>query len=776
MLSRSAIAKVEALFIIDVIIVAIAAGSYIYLESTGALAATVSKPAEFTVTDLTIQPLEAGLGEPILISANITNSGDEEGSYSANLTINNVPKENQVILLSGGNSSIVEFTDVENAEGTYFVEIGGLNGTFTITNVPPPSTLRISDLIHTPYEAWPNETITISVKVSNVGSEVISYSLPFKVKDVIRGVKAIQLSPGETQTVNLTVTESSEGTYPVNVGGVRGSFIIVPAGYHTLSVLTSGSGTLPFTLNGVSHTTTYSELLPVGEYSITVPNPYNTETALFNFDHWENGDTSTTRTINLQTRMILVAQYKLISGYASCPSLFIWNGTSYVYVADVGSRGYLGYLNYIKEDGWPVYWRNHPWDYLKLDRSQLQTRNGYYDLTINERYDEIFYLDSAYMLVVDHPSNVNVYTTMGEQYIDPNFMGKIYTAGKNPLTPISAFNEKGENVLPQISKLDGIYTSANNGIYSASINNIEWNRLTLNLGSLSSAKEIKLIVNGILDWGPDEDQGKWYDRFFTEPVPNGTQPVPPPYMEVKAADGSWVRVPESRQLPLMPDAKPRTIVVDLTGLFPTNDYSLRISNFWNVTFDYIGVDITSQENVSIQRIDPAFAGIYQAFYAYSDSSGDFTRYGDVTQLVLNSDDMFVIGRKGDRVALQFAANITRPNENVERDFFLVVSMWFKESGNPAVEFTVDQLPFRNMSSFPYPSTESYPYDEDHLSYLREYDTRTIPIPRIQGIVGDILRGTMVTGIGLAGILAILIWRKERARKARLLQIKSALGK
>jgi hypothetical protein len=778
MISRSAITKVKALFIIDVIIVAVAVGIFLYIQNTGELAVASKKPAEFTVTDLTISPLEAGVGEPILISVNVTNVGDEEGSYSVNFTIDDAMKETKIIQLSGGNSSVVEFTDIENAEGNYFVKIDGLNGTFTITNVPPPSTLRISNLINSPYEAWVNETITISVEVGNIGSEALSYSVAFRVNDVVRVVKAIQLSAGETQTVNCTVAESSEGTYSVSVGGLHGTFIIVPTGKHTLIVNRSGSGStpLPFTLNGVSHNTPYTELLPVGEYTITVPDPYSTETALFKFAHWENGDTSTIRTINLQSRMALVAQYNLISGYASCPSLFIWNGTNYVYVTEVSSRGYLGTINYINEDGWPVFWRNYPWDYIKLtDRGQLQPRNGYYDFIMTERADEIFYLDAAYMLVVDHPSDVNVYSTMGEQYIDPNFMGQIYTVSKNPLTPISAVNEKGEDVLPQISKLDGVFTPGINGIYSESIYNISGNRLTLNLGDLSNATQIKLIVNGITDWGPDEDQSNWYGSFFTQPVPNGTQPTPKPFMEVKDENGNWVPVPESRQFPLLPDTQPRTFVVDLTGLFPTNDYSLRINNFWNVTFDCIGVDATPQENVTIQRIDLAYASLGQAADYSSSATGNFTRYGDVTQLVLNADDKFVIGKQGDKVSLLFPANIAPPAEGMKRDFFLIDSLWFKEEGNPAVEFTVDPLPFHDMNGFPYPPTDSYPYDEDHLSYLREYNTRTVPVLSTQLIVGDMLGGTIITGLELAGILATLVWTEERAWRGRLPRIKSVQG-
>ncbi len=53
-------------------------------------------------------------------------------------------------------------------------------------------------------------------------------------------------------------------------------------------------------------------------------------------------------------------------------------------------------------------------------------------------------------------------------------------------------------------------------------------------------------------------------------------PSPPPYMEVKAVNGSWVRVPDNREFPL-PDVTDNTFVVNLTGLFPTNDYELRIN-------------------------------------------------------------------------------------------------------------------------------------------------------------------------------------------------------
>ena len=68
-------------------------------------------------------------------------------------------------------------------------------------------------------------------------------------------------------------------------------------------------------------------------------------------------------------------------------------------------------------------------------------------------------------------------------------------------------------------------------------------------------------------------------------------------------------------------------------------------------------------------------------------------------------------------------------EGMERDFFVFVALWFKdETGNwgYGFDFTVDPLPFTEMSGFPYPlKFESYPYDEEHLQYLNEYNIREI---------------------------------------------------
>jgi hypothetical protein len=377
------------------------------------------------------------------------------------------------------------------------------------------------------------------------------------------------------------------------------------------------------------------------------------------------------------------------------------------------------------------------------------------------------------MVVVDHPADVDVYSTM-VNYVNQAFPGDIYPVSKdNLMTPVSAINENGENVLDQISSIDGVFTPATSGVDSPSWNDIKLNQLTLDLGDLSDAEEIKLVINGMIDWGPAQPYYDWIDGFksaFAEGlVPAGTQIYPAPYMEVLDADGNWVRVPEDRQMPTPSDYVPRSFAVDMTGLFPNDvsEYKIRINTFFNMTFDYIGVDTSSQADIMIQKIygDAAFA---QAFISPSSASGDFTRYGNVTQVVLEGDDMFVIGRQGDQVSLRFSADGLVPLEaGMERDYFMFVACWFKDPpGNwgYGFDFTVDPLPFRSMSGFPYPDTENYPSDESHSNYLREYNTRTWPVAHAQLMIDNVLLLIIATGLVIAGILSTLIWTKIRATK------------
>jgi hypothetical protein len=729
MMRQRAFGKIKAILLVDIIIFSVATGTYLYLQASGQLE-TPLNPAEFYFNNLLINPVEADVGEPISISTNVTNIGDLASNHTLSLIINDVIVENQTIRLAGRVSSIVEFIHSELSEGNFTVQIGNLTDRFNVKAFFPEITnIKLSSLVINPYEINLGESTNLKLNAKNIGSTNESLPVRLFIDGILSDTNLVQLDPGDSTQVEFILNATELGIHRVKVNNVYGGFNVVPVGMHTLTILTyptPDEGQTDLTINGEELKTPYSEILPEGKYTISVP--ATDPTGEHAFLYWQDGPSNPTRVVTLSQRITITAEYER---GVSCPSLSVWNGTEFIYLSDVSNHGWLGYINYITDDPvWPiVYWRNNPWDYIPIQSNLMQTRNGYYEMLLTQKWNEIFYLDSAYMVVVDHPSDVDVYSTMVEQYLDLDYMGKIYTVSNNPLKPIYAVNEKDENMLPYISEIDDVFTTGFNGLKSDSWDDISWNALILDLGDLSKSEEIKLVIRAIVDWGSGEDYSLWIEKFFAQPVPNGTQITPAPYLEVKDSDGNWIRVPDSRQFPLPPDAVPRTFVVDLTGLFPCNDYSIRINNFWNVTFDYIGVDVSPQKEISINTFYP-YANLRQVFETRSNSLGNFTRYGDVTDLLLAEDDKFVIGRQGDEVSLLFPiSGLAPPAHGMVRDYFVFIALWFKdETGNwgYGFDFTVDPLPFMEMSGFPYPlDIESYPYDEDHIQYLQEYNTREI---------------------------------------------------
>ncbi len=737
MLSRSAVVKLKAILIIDLVIIGAAAGIYFYFQDQG-LIATGAKPATFTFSDLTINPLEAYTGESVQISVNLTNIGDVEGNQTVFLEINSAVKDAMNVTLAGNYSSqIIEFTDLEMTEGNYSVKIDDLTGAFLIKPAPPESSkIILSNFLSNPYEIWANGNITLTATATNPSTETEKLTVKATIDDVIVGTQVISLDAGASQKVEITVNASDvkEGKHTAKLNSLSGSFVVVQTGYHTLTINRSGGGSkaLPFTLNGQDYQTAYQAVLPVGEYSIAVPNPFNVGTGVLEFSYWSDGNKNPSRTFTLDGRMILVATYTLISGYASCPSLYIWNGTGYSYVTDVSNSGWLGYIGYMNADGSIVFKDGNPWDYVKLDKNILAAKNGNFEMALSQQWDELYYLDSAELLVVDHPVDTDVYMSM-TSYLSDGSTGKVYTVTNgNLLSPASATNEKGQSVIPQLSTQDGVFTPGING-YDSVWNNITLNQLALDLGNLTGASQVKLVITGMVDWGLAEPYYEWIDSFKEAAakglVSNGTEITPAPYLEVKAADGSWVRV--QKDIPLPADYRARTYTVDLTGIFPDDvtDYQIRFNNYWNVTYDYIGIDITPQQAITTQVIKPTTATFEQLWDTPSTSSGAFTRYGNVLVILQDADDMFVVGRQGDQVNMQFStANLAAPAPGMVRDYFFVVACWFKDPPGAwgyGFDFTVEPMPFMAMSGFPYATTESYPYDAAHLAYIQQYNTRVI---------------------------------------------------
>ncbi len=99
-----------------------------------------TRPARFSANNLRITPQSSLPGEDILISADISNSGDVEGMTDIALMVNNRLVDSQKITVGGNGSQTVQFVLTENSPGTYTVEVSGLTGSFTVSAVPQSGT------------------------------------------------------------------------------------------------------------------------------------------------------------------------------------------------------------------------------------------------------------------------------------------------------------------------------------------------------------------------------------------------------------------------------------------------------------------------------------------------------------------------------------------------------------------------------------------------------------------------------------------------------------
>jgi hypothetical protein len=107
--------------------------------------------------------------------------------------------------------------------------------------------------------------------------------------------------------------------------------------------------------------------------------------------------------------------------------------------------------------------------------------------------------------------------------------------------------------------------------------------------------------------------------------------------------------------------------------------------------------------------------------------GRYTREGDVRELLLRSDDMFVIAKTGDQISLQFDAAALDPlPAGWTRTYFLFADGFSKEmdinSGSP---HTVEPLPFHAMTRYPYQAPERYPDSPEYERYRATYNTRVV---------------------------------------------------
>jgi hypothetical protein len=109
-----------------------------------------------------------------------------------------------------------------SASTTFYLYVpSGGGGTYT----PPPSAkFVLSDFTISPTTVEPDETVKISVKVTNTGTKSGTKTIKLTIDGAVEGSKDVTLGVQESDTVSWNVEKTTPGTYSVEVNGLMGSF------------------------------------------------------------------------------------------------------------------------------------------------------------------------------------------------------------------------------------------------------------------------------------------------------------------------------------------------------------------------------------------------------------------------------------------------------------------------------------------------------------------------------------------------------------------------
>ena len=90
------------------------------------------EPAMMSVSYLNVDPQQVLPNQEVIVSANVCNQGEEDGTKTATLMMNGNAEQSQSVGVSGGSCKQVVFKVSRAVPGTYQVSVDGMQGQFSV--------------------------------------------------------------------------------------------------------------------------------------------------------------------------------------------------------------------------------------------------------------------------------------------------------------------------------------------------------------------------------------------------------------------------------------------------------------------------------------------------------------------------------------------------------------------------------------------------------------------------------------------------------------------
>ncbi|MCU1268582.1 MAG: hypothetical protein JWM21_4900 [Acidobacteria bacterium] len=394
---------------------------------------------------------------------------------------------------------------------------------------------------------------------------------------------------------------------------------------------------------------------------------------------------------------------------ASCPFLFAYDGKRMEFIKDAAPWGSAIGLR-INTLGSARIAATGEW--YKIGRDQLIPHDGYYDIRITAELWEVYYYDYVALMPIDHPAGTEIF--VDERFVvPPAKLGFTTVATPHPIA--RAVDDNGNDVTETIKALDGnSLTSFGRGQYQGLTRD---HYLEVELGDdAPKSGPLYLIAQGSIHDTESSlnvaiTQGsRWKAHGLSLEVPDGK--------------GGWIVAQPNLGFPA---GRRKTVLFNLTDVFrPGTPHRVRIRTNLEIYWDQIewaeGLPNAPLQTV---RLSPAVTDLHYRGYSvihkpvtgapapevpdygqlaaskqsWRDLIGYYTRYGDVTELLQNIDDRYVIVASGDEMSLRFPERPPPPAGWV-RDYVFMGDGWIKDGDyNSTFSKTVLPLPYHAKQEY-----------------------------------------------------------------------------
>jgi len=419
----------------------------------------------------------------------------------------------------------------------------------------------------------------------------------------------------------------------------------------------------------------------------------------------------------------------------SCPWLFTNDGESIHFITDILWRSPLGLRINAQETAGVI----QTLDRVRIPGEKLKAVDGIYDVRITAELWETHFFDHVSLVAVDHPEGTQVFIDERFVFPAPDLSSQL-TTNPQPLHKVT--DENGQDVTEIVSELDENYSAPFRKTSYQGL--VHEHFIEIDLGNQPPVdKPLWLIAHGWL---------RPTDSSINLALSQGEH-EPPSGLHIKVADGNggWKTLHQNYGFPA---GKLKSILLELDDVFPDKtDRRLRFYTtseiYWDALFwagklpsaqiketilpaermelAYRGYSKWSRADSTSPKL-PTYSEISSTTQRWRDLEGFHTRFGDVTELLADIDDRYVIMNAGDEMRLGFRSP-GEPEDGFERTFILVSDGWVKDGDyNTEASRTVLPLPYHGMADYEYSSTGTLTddpvYKKNRQDWVR-YHTRYI---------------------------------------------------